>query len=290
MYVNMFKYICNKNDKGRTLYKTSLKIFSNLPISKIEKMFRLKEIKVNNARTNDKKMILQENDEIIFYCHYDNNKNVENTKNNTNSILQIIYEDQNILIINKENNISMHGFFNSLDMLVLNYLNIDFNSTFKPSHIGRLDKETSGLVIYAKNYSTLRFLQENKLFEKTYILKNDFPLPFNKEIKNRILIQENNKSVLVYPYDANLGKEAKTIFFTKDSVIYAQITTGRKHQIRATAASLGYPIYGDIKYNGIPSNRLYLHCFKLKFNEKINNEELNYLSNKEFQANPKDWN
>ncbi|WP_406615278.1 pseudouridine synthase [Mycoplasmopsis hyopharyngis] len=285
----MFKYTCNQNDQGRTLYKISLKIFPNLPISKIEKMFRSKEIKVNNVRTNDKKMILQENDEIIFYCHYEQQPNIQKVNNNFD-ILQIIYEDQNILIVNKPNDISMHGFKNCLDFQVLEYLKVDPKLTFKPSHIGRLDKETSGLVVYAKNYSTLRFLQENKSFEKTYILKNDFPLPFNKEIKNRILIQDNQKSVLVYPIDSNFGKEASTIFFSQNSTVYAQIITGRKHQIRATAAWLGYPIYGDTKYNGISSNRLYLHCFKLKFNQNINNQELNYLSNKEFQAEPKDWN
>lgn len=290
----MFKYQCDSNDQGRNLYKITIKLFPYLPISKIEKMFRLKEIKVNNKRTNNKKWLLNNQDEIIYYCSYKTNLNFEKNEDISEikkPKLKIIYEDQNILLVEKDHKTNVHSEVNCLDEQVLNYLNFHNNSPFKPSHIGRLDRNTSGIMIYAKNYSTLRYLLENKnTIQKTYLLKNNMKTPINQIVKNKIEIDENNKKVNVYNEKSSKGKLAITHFFNIDKNIYAEIETGRKHQIRATSAWLGYPIIGDQKYNKNFSKndmRLFLHCYKVQFRNLEN--ELSYLNNKEFILEPKKW-
>lgn len=289
----MIKYITNSNDVGKTLYKLTLKIFPNMPISKIEKLFRTKDIKVNGIKTNNKKMILEKNSEIVFYCKYEqNNKKTYpmSSIKKHNFLLKIIYEDNNILIVNKPNNLVVHGKFPTLDDLVKEHLliqNNDENSiTF--SHIGRLDFDTSGIMLYAKNYQTLRFLLEHKnIFQKTYWLINNMPIDFNQTIKVKIANNVNNNLVTVFPFKNKNGKEATTHFYYLNKQLCANISTGRKHQIRATAAFLGFPILGDNKYKGDFANRFYLHCYQIEFN-KIEGF-LNYLSFKKFNIKPLDY-
>ena len=143
--------------------------------------------------------------------------------------------------------------------------------------MSRLDKATSGLIVYAKNYSTLRQLKEkNNDFEKTYIFKSDFK--GEKTTTFKICHDEENQREICGDY----GKDTKTHFWFEDGKQYAQIFTGRKHQIRASLSKLGFPIYGDRKYGGKPANRVYLHSYKIKF--KNLSGDLKYLDNSEFYS------
>ncbi|WP_334687220.1 hypothetical protein [Mycoplasmopsis cynos] len=102
----MFEILATKNDLGRTLFKLLSKYLNNISKSKLEKIFRKRDIKVNNLRI-DKSLKINQGDKIVVYGVYDAQKNVDIPKINVN--LDILYEDQNILIVDKKNNIPVHG-------------------------------------------------------------------------------------------------------------------------------------------------------------------------------------
>lgn len=269
--MKVLHFKATKNDEGRTLFKYLINQLNNVPISAIEKVFRIKDIKINGKKTNKKSYILIAGDEITIYGIEDHK--VENyTKTNIN--FKVIYEDKNILAINKPINISMHGFEDSLDNQVLTYLNYNQSDSFKPSSIGRIDRSTSGLVIYAKTYKALVQLnQKTKDLEKYYLLKSDFPWE-----KKHVVVygRKNNRTHKMEVFDVEPGFKMETIFFTDKNKKYAKILTGKKHQIRLTLNYLGFPIYGDKRYGGKYEKRVYLHSYKVIF--KNLTDELEYLN------------
>ncbi|WP_373439246.1 pseudouridine synthase [Metamycoplasma equirhinis] len=264
----MIKFIAKKDDVNRILFKFLIKVCDNVPISKIEKIFRQKDIKVNGKRTNDKQYKLQLDDIVEIYGISDPFK--EKTENTSTINFKVIYEDKNIIIVDKAVNIAMHSEENSLDNQILKYLNYHKTSSFKPASIGRLDKKTSGLVIYAKNYAALvEFETKQVNFEKVYQFVSDFDddmlditVKLKKDIKNEKMI-----------VDQTFGVKARTIFYKEGMRKYARIITGKKHQIRATLSYLKYPILGDIKYGGKFAKRLFLHSYSIKLNNLANGFE-----------------
>ena len=110
--MNLIKLKASKNDEGRTLFKFLIKNLNNVPVSAIEKVFRLKDVKVNGIKTNNKSYSVVNNDDIWIYGLEDVKKNVTYQ---TKIDFKVIYEDKNILVINKPINVSMHGFNDSLD-------------------------------------------------------------------------------------------------------------------------------------------------------------------------------
>ncbi|MBN4089436.1 RluA family pseudouridine synthase [Mycoplasma enhydrae] len=256
----MNKFKAKKDDVGRILFKYVLKVCDNVPKSRVEKLFREKDIKVNNVRTNDKQYKLQLGDEITIYGISEVSKP---QKQNSASInFRLIYEDKNLLIIDKAKNIAMHSEENCLDDQVHKYLNFKKTSSFVPSSIGRLDKKTSGIVAYAKNYKALVVFDEcQNNFERVYQFVSDFNQ--NKlDITVRLEKDIKNEKMRVNP---DFGIKARTIFYKDGNRNYAQIITGKKHQIRATLEYLKCPILGDTKYGGQKAKRLYLHSYSIKF-------------------------
>lgn len=128
----MFKAYATKNDHGRTLFKFLINSLDNVPISKIESLFRKKDIKVNGNRKVTKQQLIFENDEIIVYGVQNVQKNIANHLNNTQINFKKIYEDNNILIIDKKQGIAMHSEPNCLNDQVLQYLNFKKNDSFIP--------------------------------------------------------------------------------------------------------------------------------------------------------------
>ncbi|MGZ9414140.1 pseudouridine synthase [Mycoplasma sp. 5370] len=273
------------NDEGRRLYKFIIKYFNKVPLSKIEKLFRLKDIKINGKRSNDKKYIIRVNDEIQVYGLNEEKINQEftTTNNSKEKNFSIIFEDKNILIVNKEENIAIHSEDNCLDLQILKYLNFKQKDSFIPSHIGRIDKKTSGIVIYAKNYKALVELKEKqKKFEKIYIFKSDIKID-NKFTSSLFLEKDETKQKMKVVKNSNIL--AITEFFSENSKKYARLITGKKHQIRVTLSHLGFPIYGDTKYGGKKNFRVFLHSHRIKFKDLSG--DLSYLNDKEFISYPK---
>ena len=184
-------------------------------------------------------------------------------------------------MINKPENFVVHGKYNSIDNQVLSYLKFKKVDSFTPSHVGRLDKLTSGIMLYAKNYNSLKELNDKKTyFEKFYIaiskLNEKFLLEafiFHDDLKQKEFISQKK------------GKSCKTSFIpVEDNKVLIQTYSGRKHQIRASLEYLKFPIKGDTKYGGTSARRLYLHSNKLILNNLEGH--LNYLNKKEFISKP----
>ena len=236
--MNLIKLKASKNDEGRTLFKFLVKNLNNVPVSAIEKVFRLKDVKVNGIKTNNKSYSVVNNDDIWIYGLEDVKKNVTYQ---TKIDFKVIYEDKNILVINKPINVSMHGFNDSLDNQVLSYLNYKQTDSFIPSSIGRLDRVTSGLIIYAKTYSALVQLNNKiNLHEKYYLLKSDFPWP-KKEV---ILIKKEKERLDKYFAGIKDMKGIPQAMFVVDPK--------SEHNAVAEAHRLGIPVFALVDTNCDP--------------------------------------
>lgn len=296
----MTKFEINNNDNQQTAFKFVKKSYSTTPLSVIYKWFRKGDIKINGQRIKDQKFILHTGDIIEIY---DTNKPVvrDEFKYVDWAGMMVAYEDDNILIVNKEPNIEMHSPINiSLDDMVKSYL-FDHDeydpkqeNSFVVSHVHRLDKLTSGLVIYAKNKIALDILltsiQNKNDIEKYYIarvskrFKQGFIgkgwIKYDQEQQISIFT-ETEKSVK-QGYKACETKFDLLLEQKEFNIIEAQLLTGRKHQIRATLAYYGYPIVNDFRYGGLKINSermIFLSASKLIF--KNLPAPLNYLNGEE---------
>ncbi|MFV8499720.1 pseudouridine synthase family protein [Mycoplasma sp. VS424B] len=287
----MLEIKATKNDAGRSVFKVISKYCSTLPLSRIEKIFRKKDIKINNDRKITKNQIINEGDLISIYGILEDSaefKEAEVTTVKPN--FKVLYEDENILIIDKPTGVEVHGEDNCLDNQVLTYLNFKPVDSFKPSHIGRLDKETSGIILYGKNYQTVSYFNDHSdnLIKKYTFWSNinleKYTSTNPLEITLYSAKDEPNKRMKVSPKKIQNGKITTTLFYMEDGKKVAQLVTGRKHQIRVTLKYLGYPIYGDRKYHGPNAKRLQLHSYSLKFQNITG--DLKYLNNYEVFSLP----
>lgn len=295
----------SSKDSNQRVDKYVKKYLNEAPLSFIYKLFRKKDVKINKHWVKEN-YILQEGDELSIYISDQQleefNKPKEIKKVNLNH--PIVYEDDNILIIDKPRGLLVHGDENekvvTLANEVINYLYFkgEYNPNdkgFTPAPAHRLDRNTSGLVVFAKNLVSLQELEE--LFKnKDNITKEYLALVKGKvdhklEIDSPLLKDEKTGIVRVSKY----GKTALTYvekvkFYGDFTLVNVQILTGRTHQIRVHLSSLGYPIVGDSKYGDFKLNKMFkdlygfenqfLHAYKLTF--KNIDGHLSYLSNKSF--------
>lgn len=310
----MKEFLITKENANQRADKFIKKYLNEAPLSFIYKTFRKKDIKVNNKWIKEN-YILKEGDVLKVYISDEKiaefNKPIDISEIKTKANLDIVYEDENILIVNKRKGILIHGDINekrrtlSNEVLTYLYQKGEFKNdgkSFIPSPVHRLDRNTSGLVIFAKNlYSSqamLELLKDHENILKTYLV-----LSFNKVKEEEGMIDlpliknEKNGFVKVGSIDSG-AKSAKTLFKVIDenesyTLFKASLITGRTHQLRVHFASICCPIVGDEKYGDFSKNKSFekefnyrtqfLIAYKISFKEVTG--ELSYLSNKTFKAN-----
>ncbi|MCN0158061.1 pseudouridine synthase family protein [Mesomycoplasma ovipneumoniae] len=281
----MIEFSVSENQAGQKLIQLVKKLLLNFNYNEIQKLFRNKKIKVNN-KAESQKYLLALGDRVLIF---NSKKEVQNQKKipKIKANLKIIYQDSNILIVEKPKDLQVHGGDRNLDLGVWNYLKLEKTDVFMPSHVGRLDKKTSGIILYGLNYkSVVELNKKQKFFEKIYTFESKIKL--KKPIKTDLFIRKNDLNKKMEVCKNKVGCQLiSTTFFSKNNRNFAILHTGKKHQIRVTLSHLGFPIFGDEKYNGEPKNRLFLHSFSLKFNNL--DGFLSYLNGKKFVSKPEWW-
>lgn len=306
------KYIITENEASQRIDKFLKRMLKDAPISFIYKMFRQKDVKVNGKKASID-YITKVGDEVDIYIKPAllEQFHKEALLRPVKADFEIIYEDENILVINKPKGLLVHGDEGekriTLQNMVLNYLKEkrewDPNSLdgFIPSPAHRLDRNTSGIVLFGKNLPTLQQLLElfrtREQIEKKYTLLVRGNVSENGKIDYALAKDSDKKIVRVVPVSKG-GKPALTLYKRIKNysfgyaLVEAELMTGRTHQLRVHFASIGHPIVGDGKYGDFQVNEMFERMYGLKnqflhasyFKFKKLDGKLSYLSDKEFTS------
>lgn len=308
----MKEILITKQESNQRVDKYIRKYLSEAPLSFIYRLFRKKDVKINGHWVKQD-YIISEGETLTIYVSDDQLKEFVKTKEARKADLKypIIYEDENILIVDKPRGLLVHG--DSLEKRltlsneVLNYLyfkgeyNPKVTSGFTPAPAHRLDRNTSGLVVFGKTLPALQELEE--LFKDKIEIEKTYQALVVGNIKDRIeidlpLIKDSNSGLVKVGKLKDGAQKALSIVspikqYDGYSLVSVNLVTGRTHQIRVHLSSISHPIVGDGKYGNFMTNRLFksmygfenqfLHAYSIEF-KKIGGV-LSYLSNRKFISN-----
>ena len=257
----------------------------NIPQSLIEKTLRSGKIKINKKKVKSSFKIKTHDEVDLFNFNFKEKINLKKSKFlPTNDVIKsnedlIIDDNSNFIVLNKKSGISVQGGTKSKKNLVDIFSKSEIFQGTKPYTVHRLDKDTSGVFIMAKNRQTAQLL--TSLFRlrkvhKTYLAICNGQLEKNSgELIDKLIRYDNGKKII---------EKAKTIFKVIDknsnsSLVEMKPITGRKHQLRKQLFNIGHSIYGDNKYKSLFSNKginknLMLHSYQIKF--MINDKKYTY--------------
>ncbi len=279
------KFIIDYNDEGKRIDSFLSEAISDISRSKIQNAIKNKKILVNNISVKPS-YCLKENDIIICQdfsseLYYIPPQNIP---------LDIVYEDENMLVINKPSGMLTHPTTTEKENTLVNALKYkygenlsDINGEFRRGILHRLDRNTSGLLMVAKNNRAHEFLA-NQIKEKTAIRKYlaivrgvinenmvlDFPIGRHKTQPQKmdVIFDEKGKPSLTELRVLEKFKDATFVELT--------LKTGRTHQIRVHLSHIGHPVYNDTLYGfgkmKIKTEEQVLQAYKLKFTKPFRNE------------------
>lgn len=299
----MKSFTISSKDAGTRVDRFIAKTFSNLPKSLMYKEIRKKNIKVNKKRCTPQQTLC-DGDVLELYLKDDvlelKEKHYDFLKASTD--LDIIYEDDNIILLNKKVGVLCHpdgrDYTDNLVARLKRYL-YEKNQwspetdSFTPSLANRIDRNTGGIVIGAKNAQALKIINDkikNREIEKYYLTVVHGKMEKAGDILTAYL-KKNEKTNTVTVTDTQVEGSKKIIteykvidYYDGASLLEVKLHTGRTHQIRAHLAHMGHPLFGDGKYGKEQGRyRQALYSYKLTFSFSDENE-LSYLNNKTFQA------
>lgn len=305
----MKKIVIKKNDANQRIDKYLKKLLCQAPSNFIYKMIRNKDVKINGKKVNEK-YILQENDILEMFLYEDKFKQFTQEKDifSLKRQFRVLYEDHHILVVDKPAGLLVHGDshenVNTLSNQVLSYLKdkgeleLNRESTFIPGPVHRLDRNTSGIVIFGKTLQAMQDLNEmmkkRHHIEKNYLTICSGRLEEKRELVGYIKKLENEDRVQFVKKDDPNALYMKTIvkplqWSQNFTLLQVQIVTGRMHQIRIHLSGISHPVIGDRKYGDFQLNRQLkqqfglnnqlLHAYKIRFVDPFGC--LSYLKGKE---------
>lgn len=307
----MRNYVVGKNDAGQRLDKFVTKTLPSLPKSLLYKYLRLKRIKLNGKKA-DAATRLNEGDSIDMYINDEFFVEREEKYSflGAGKTLDIIYEDENIMLLDKKVGLLSHPdegeYVDTLIGRVQRYLyekgeyDPKNEASFAPALANRIDRNTGGIVMAAKNAESLRILNEKikkREIKKIYLcLVIGCPKQKTATLCDYMIKDEKKNKVTVYKDPVSGSKDIRTkytVLDTKDgiSLVEIDLLTGRTHQIRAHMAHIGCPLLGDGKYGTNAQNKKFggykkqcLYSYKTVFDFTTDAGILNYLKGKSFEA------
>lgn len=306
----MTEITVTKNDAGQRADRFLTKAYPNLSLPLICKLMRKKRIKLNGARTEPNTK-LAEGDVFRFYLSDElldtGGKAKQADFRDVPPVLDLIYEDENILLCDKPVGMVVHEDNDNTSDTLINrikcYLwkngeyNPDSELSFAPALCNRIDRNTGGIVIAAKNAESLRVLNQkirDRELVKLYLCLVWGRLPQKSATLTAYLekLPDENR-VIVSDRKTPANRTIRTKYrvlreFADRSLVEVDLLTGRTHQIRAHFAHIGHPLLGDGKYGSNKDNKQVgmdcqaLYSYKLRFEFTTPAGCLEYLNGREF--------
>ena len=312
----MREFTIGKNDAGQRLDRWLGKTLPLLPAPLAQKYIRLKRVKVN-GKGSKRDVRLQVGDVLQLYI---NDEFFDQPREDNAFLavfkpkLDIVYEDENLMLLNKRPGLLCHADehekVNTLITHIQAYLyqkkewNPRDEHSFTPALCNRIDRNTGGIVMAAKNAETLRILNQkikDREIAKFYLaIIHGKMTPPQGKLEGFLLKDENKAQVKVFHKPVPGGKSAATLYKTLKvnrglTLVECELLTGRTHQIRAQFAASGHPLLGDGKYGRERDNKQYgrsfqaLYSYKLEFTFPTDAGILEYLRGRVFTVENVDF-